>query len=212
MDRRDGDPDLLETGSADASPRRLGPWPLRIAAAAVAGLVVGYVVGAHTGGSRTDRSAATASPSPSLSPSPSSTTAPAPVTGPVFAPTGATCSQQHGHDLELGVQVQNFSASVVHVISVRPRAPVAGGLRLRGAHVGVCSENSGLPVSVDAAAVLPGATTWLAVTAHVLVKCPAPYPVEFVVRYQRGAHARVMTIRGFNDLAHVPYTGCARPR
>jgi hypothetical protein len=111
--------------------------------------------------------------------------------------------------LQLGIQVKNQTSTIVHITGVGTREPI-GGLRPLTSRVGACGQASGLPVSYDPSAVPPGAATWLTATMQVLVRCPAPDPVQFVVHYQRGDRQRADPVGGFVDLGHVPYTGCAR--
>jgi hypothetical protein len=172
---------------------------LGLSLAALIGLLVGYAVGQHHAPTRTDRP-----PAPTATPRLSSSR---PVTGPPVAQTGATCSLQQGHRLELGIQIENQSASVVHITGVRTRAPLPG-LHTVAARVATCGESSGSPVSSDPSAMTAGATTWLTATVQVLVRCPAADPVQFVIRYGQGDHASTETLGGFVDLGHVPYTGC----
>jgi hypothetical protein len=107
----------------------------------------------------------------------------------------------------LGIQIENQSASVVHVTSVRTREPLPG-LHGIAARIATCGESGGSPVSSDPSAMAADATTWLTATVHVLVKCPAADPVQFVVGYGQGDHTGVETLIGFVDLGNVAYTGC----
>jgi hypothetical protein len=109
----------------------------------------------------------------------------------------------------LGIQIQNQTASTVHLTGVGTREPLHGVHPLV-TRVEACGENTGQPVSSDPSAVPTGAATWLTATVQVLVRCPAPYPVQFIVHYGQGDGAGVETFPGFVDLARVPYTGCAR--
>jgi hypothetical protein len=203
MDRFGAEPDVLEGGSALPVPRRWAPWVAGVAVASVAGLLGGYAIG-HRGESRTGPSPATMT---------SATTSPPPTGRPSGSPplvqTGATCSIQHGHRLQLGVQVENQSSSVVHISGVTSREPL-GGLHRIDSGLGPCGEIRGQAVSFDSSAVVPGAATWLTATVHVLVRCPTAYPVQLVLRYGQGAGAGAEKLPGFVDLGHVPYTGCAR--
>jgi hypothetical protein len=55
----------------------------------------------------------------------------------------------------------------------------------------------------------PGASTWFTVTFKVLVRCPGPMPVQFLLDYvQRGRPASAR-LPGFNDLSQVTYSGCS---
>jgi hypothetical protein len=53
-----------------------------------------------------------------------------------------------------------------------------------------------------------GASGWLSVTFDVLVPCPAPLPVGFVVQYERGGRPDRAEVWGFSDLSEVSYSGC----
>jgi hypothetical protein len=206
MDPSGGDPDLLEGGSDRPVVAHSRRWAFGLAVAAIVGLLVGDVVGHHRAPARAvPPTVTTTSPARPVPPVPSAR----PVAGPPIVQTGATCSVQHGRRLQLGVQIENQSASIVHVTGVGSREPL-GGLRPLASRVGACAENSGLPVSFDPSGVLPGAATWLTVTVQVQVRCPAAYPVQFVVHYGQGDHAGAEALPGFVDLGHVPYTHCAR--
>lgn len=203
VDHSGDDPDLLEGGSGRSLVGRSGRWVLGVAAAALVGLLVGYGVGHHRAPTRTVRATVPTTSATHL------VRSALPVIGPAFAQTGATCSVQHGHRLQLGIQIENQTTSVIHVTRVRTSEPLHG-LHPLATQVGTCGEVRGLPVSFDPSAVSAGAATWLTVTVQVLVRCPAPYPVQFVVRYGQGDHSSVEALPGFVDLGHVPYTGCAR--
>jgi hypothetical protein len=53
-----------------------------------------------------------------------------------------------------------------------------------------------------------GATGWLTVTFHVLVRCPQPYPVQFVVSYTAAGKISTAQLDEFPDLGQVTYSGC----
>ena len=41
-----------------------------------------------------------------------------------------------------------------------------------------------------------------------LVKCPNPLPVQFVVSYEQRGKIGTVQFPGFQDLGAVPYSGC----
>jgi hypothetical protein len=196
------DSEVLEAGSqrrSVASPTRIG---VGVAAVAVAGLLVGYAVGNHRSPAGTTPPTIPSTSVPPLAPSA------APV-GPAVAQTGATCSVQHGHRLQLGIQIANQTSSILHITKVVTVDPLRD-LRPIAARTGACGQDSGTHVAFDPAAVPAGAATWVNVTVRVLVRCPAPDPVEFVIHYGQGEHTGVTDLAGFVDLGNVPYAGCAR--
>ncbi|MBV9792874.1 MAG: hypothetical protein JO016_02950 [Actinobacteria bacterium] len=213
------DDDLLELGS-DRPPRDLRPawWPswrpprlsrfaviLAVAALIVglgAGLGVGYTSGEH-------HAAATPRPSPA-----SSSSAAALAGGPTLAQTGNLCSSQHGTTLQLGVQVANDSAAPLTLFQVHTVLPM-NGLRVTSVGWGPCGQLPTGPLAEADPQVLgvdqyltPQASGWFTITVQVLVSCPSPLPVQFVVAY--GQHGKLSTVplAGFNDLAGVSYSGC----
>jgi hypothetical protein len=197
------DPDLLAGGSGRPLWSRSGRWAASVAIAAAIGLLVGYAAGHHRARTVTIRS-----PAPTTTPS--HQTAPASrVIGPPLTQTDATCSIQHGHRLQLGIQIENQTTSIVHITGVRTREPLSG-LEPVSTGVGACGQNKGSSGSFDPATVPAGAATWLTVTVQVHVKCPGPYPVQFRVDYRQGDRVDDELLAGFDDLTGVPYTGCAR--
>jgi hypothetical protein len=203
VDHSGDDSELLEGGSDRPLVGRSGWWALGVAAAALIGLLIGYAVGHHRAPTRTIRAAV-----PTTSATHAVRSA-LPVVGPPFAQTGATCSVQNGRRLQLGIQIENQTSSIVHITGVGTSEPLHG-LHPLATRVGACGELRGLPVSFDPSAVTTGAATWLTATVQVLVRCPAPYPVQFVVHYRHADHASIERLAGFVDLGHVPYPGCAR--
>jgi len=198
--------DVLEAG------RRRGPVPGRwrppraalvlAAAGLLVGLAVGYAVGARHDGKPSSPSRATASP-----------------TGPSFAAggfplsqSGPECSAQAGHELQLGVEVTNLSATVVTLRRIRVVLPL-GGLKPISQAWGPCGE---LPAGAQAPGdalpptLGPGASAWFTVTFQVLVRCPGPLPVQFTIAFDQGGRpAGAMPLPSFPDLSQVPYAGCA---
>jgi hypothetical protein len=168
----------------------------------VIGLAVGYAVGARHEGKPLSPPRATAAP-----------------TGPSFAAggfplsqSGPECSAQVGHDLQLGVEVTNLSATAVTLRRVRVVLPL-GGLRATSQTWGTCGElpaAAQIPGSALAPTLGPGASAWFTVTFQVLVRCPGPLPVQFTVVFDQGGRlAGAMPLPSFPDLSQVPYAGCS---
>jgi hypothetical protein len=203
-----GDPpagaDVLESGNWRRSARRWRPPQAAVVLGAagllagLAGLAAGYVIGTHHAGnhpaalSRSRGAARAASP---------------PVAGDFpLSQAGPECSAQTGHELQLGLQVTNTSATAVTLRRVDVVLPL-GGLRPVAQAWGPCGE---LPSLGQASgAVLPaGASTWFTVTLRVLVGCPQALPVQFRLRYDLGGRPGSSFLAGFSDLGQVPYAGC----
>jgi hypothetical protein len=204
VDDSGGDPDVLQGGPGHTGLGHSGVWTLGVAAAGLVGLLAGYAIGhghdhvpTRTGPAATVRTTTPHPPPSAIS-----------ATGPPFTQTGATCSIQHGHRLQLGIQIENQTTSIIHVVRVRTHEPLLG-LHPLVARLGACGQTPGTRVSLDPSAIPARAATWITVTAEVLVKCPGPDPVQFLVRYRSGAHFSVERFAGFDDLGQVPYTGCA---
>jgi hypothetical protein len=195
-DRGGPDSDLLELGQARW--RRPALFGLVAAAMLLAGLG-GYRIGtehAPTGGRSTGPGAA----------SPSSGSAGSegqpPVTG-----TGNRCSLQLGDRLQLGVEIVNQSSTTVTLGPIDAVLPL-GGLRRTAGAVGTCGQLSSSGGAAGAA--FPaGASTWLTMTFDVLMPCPTPMPVQFVVGYTQGGQHADSRLSAFPDLGGVPYTGCS---
>jgi hypothetical protein len=181
------------------------------------GLVIGLGAGYALGYRQVPRNV---SPSPSASPaSVSPVPAPAPIlvtlapvqgTGTVFSSGLAltqdigACFTRSGRELQLGVQVTNRSARVIGLSQIRTVLPL-GGLRVISQQWAPCGATG---VTQDPASLGPGDSTWLSVTAQVLVACPEPLPVEFTVHYTWAGKAAAVNLPGFPDLGQVPYPGC----
>ena len=126
--------------------------------------------------------------------------------------TGA-CSVQLGHELQLGVEVSNQASSDVTLQNVVASLPLSGGLRPVSWAWGPCgalSSGAG-QVAADLSGgedLSPGESGWFTVTVRVLVKCPAPYPVQFAVQYESNGRTSFAQVPGFSDLGRVPYSGC----
>ncbi|MCP2324468.1 hypothetical protein HDA40_002975 [Hamadaea flava] len=120
---------------------------------------------------------------------------------------GGRCWSQDGNRLQLGVQVRNPAGEAV-LQGLQVDLPL-GGLRQISAAWGDCGEPSAQDATTELR-VGPGATAWLSATFELLEKCPAPYPVRFIVAYLDGAGiARQDLIGSFPDLGGVPFPGCS---
>jgi hypothetical protein len=125
--------------------------------------------------------------------------------GPALAATGNRCALQRGTALELGVEVANQSGHAIAVRQFRAVLPL-GGLRPAAASVGTCGA---LPSGVPPAQTLPaGATEWLTISFDVLVRCPQPLPVQFLVSYTDSGKPMTAQLDEFPDLGQVAYSGC----
>jgi hypothetical protein len=208
--------DVVELGGRRILPPSRRPIPpgwrasrgagVLAAATLVVGLAAGYAAG--------DRSASrgAAVPRPAVTVTKLVTPPPSPPPG-TFAfansvleqATGA-CSVQIGHKLQLGVQVANMTSDTVTLQAVKAVLPL-GGLKQVSQTWTPCGSLPGL--LVPGPATLPaGASTWLTVTFQVQETCPAPYPVQFNVRYLTRGHAATASLPGLPDLGAVPYRGC----
>jgi hypothetical protein len=135
---------------------------------------------------------------------------------------------QRGRDLQVGVEVINFSETAITLGEVRPILPL-GGLRPVSQQWAPCGDISapwgaiqgGTFVFVNASTgeveagsstvLPPHGTAWLSVTFRVLAECPGPLPVQFSVSYQENGRTGTEQLPGFPDLRQVPYTGCKSP-
>jgi hypothetical protein len=176
------------------------------AVALLAGLGAGYAAGKGSRG---------AAPTPArTSPAIVVTTPSAPANpladvGPPIEQFPESCSAQTGSELQVGVEVENDSATAVNLVGVKTTFPASNGvLREVSWMWEPCGAISyGLYQStVD---LQPGASAWLSVTLKVNVPCPEPYPVQFSVTYIRGGTAGTAQLPGFPDLGSVPYNDCA---
>jgi hypothetical protein len=162
----------------------------------VAGLAVGYVAG--------DRQASRSASPPRPAASSASPGSVLTTVSPALTQNVGTCAVQNGRDLQLGVQVTNQSAANVTLSLVHPVLPL-GGLKWISQQWAPCST---LPTGQDPAVLTPGASTWFSVTFEVLVRCPGPLPVQFMVSYLVNGQQATVSLPGFPDLGQVPYTGC----
>jgi hypothetical protein len=214
---RESADDVLELGD-DRHRRRLGPswWPPQIprfavvlaAVTLVLGLGVGFGVGQATGSRPSGRPVATASGR-------STSAAPVAAGGPTLAQTGNLCSSQLGTTLQLGVQVSNDSTAPLTLGQVRTVLPM-GGLQVTGWTWGPCGElnagphNGGDPQGSGPDQYLTaGASGWVNVQVKVLVRCPNPLPVQFIISYEQFGKLGTVELPGFQDLGAVPYTSCS---
>ena len=138
-----------------------------------------------------------------------------------LAQTGGACSVQRGHDLQLGVELINLSATAVTLGRVNSILPL-GGLRPVSQQWAPCGAISSSwqateggtfvfikastgRVETGSSTVLPPyGTAWLSVTFRVLVACPRPLPVLFSVSYQQNGRAGTAQLPGFPDLGRPP--------
>jgi hypothetical protein len=178
------------------------------AVALVLGLGVGFGVGHATGSRQAGQPGATASGS-------STSAASVPSGGPTLAQTGNLCSAQLGTTLQLGIQVSNGSMAPLTLGQVRAVLPM-GGLQVTGWTWGPCGElnagphNGGDPQGSEPDQYLTaGAMGWVNVQVKVLVRCPTPLPVQFIISYQQHGKLRTVELPGFQDLGAVPYTSCS---
>jgi hypothetical protein len=171
-----------------------------VAIGLVAGLAVGYAVG-NRQVPQVPRSAG----APRLAPSPASPGLSLTDGSPALTQAIGTCAVQNGRELQLGVQITNQSTANVTLSLVHPVLPL-GGLKWISQQWAPCST---LPTGEDPAVLTPGASTWFSVTFDVLVRCPGPLPVQFMVDYLVNGQSAAVSLPGFPDLGQVPYTGCA---
>ena len=198
----DGD-DVLEQGS------RRGPvlrWrPLRAAlvlgvVGLLVGLVAGYAVGVrHAGKPHSPPRATPSHTRPSFS-----------AGGFPLSQSGPECSAQTGHELQLGLEVTNLSATALTLRRVAVVLPL-GGLKVVSQAWGPCGELPGAAQAPgdDLSPTLgPGASAWFTVTFRVLIRCPQPLPVQFVLHFDQGGPPGAIPLPSFPDLGRVPYAGC----
>jgi hypothetical protein len=170
---------------------------LAAAAALLIGLIVGYVAG-----DRQARHGAGSLSSPGSAP-PAATF---PTGIAALSQSSSQCAAQIGSALQLGVQVTNESATALTLRRVEAILPL-GGLKATAQAWGPCGALPGAGAALDD--VLPGgASTWFTVTFRVLVKCPAAFPVQFILDYDQHGRAATAHLPGFADLGGVPYAGC----
>ena len=172
---------------------------LPVGVALLAGLVTGYAAG--------DRHAAHLVPPPITPPATIASPAPSFIAAvPALIQSSGVCATQTGRDLQLGVRVTNQSPAEISLGRVEAVLPL-GGLKAISQQWAPCGA---LPGGADVAgnSLAPGASTWFTVTFKVLMTCPGPLPVQFTVHYAVQGLATAVSLPGFSDLGHVPYSGC----
>jgi hypothetical protein len=168
--------------------------------ALVAGLAVGYAVGARHPTEHAAR------PLPSRA----APAAPFSAGGFPLSQSGPQCSVQIGRELQVGLQITNLSSAAVRLGRVEVVLPL-GGLKVTRQAWGPCGQ---LAVTDEASGrVLPptlgrGGSSWFTVTFQVLVRCPQPLPVQFTLDYDQQGRPAAIRLPGFSDLGQVPYSGC----
>jgi len=200
--------DVIGNGDQRDRPGGRRPWrpgwagrsTTAIAGLALAiGLIAGYL------GGHLQRQTAPAPRPTTTTPPPSSQPPSAQNPSAALTATGGRCAVQRGQTLQLGVEVANESDHAVAIGRFRAVLPI-GGLRATAASVGTCGA---LPAEGPAPLTLPaGQTEWLTITFHVLVRCPQPYPVQFVVSYTDSGKLATAQMDEFPDLGQVTYSGC----
>ena len=201
--------DVVEQGGGRLPSLRWRPPNWRSPRGAVVlltvGLAVGLVAGLAAGYAAGDRQASRSVRPPRPAASPASPGSLLTAGGPALTQAIGTCAAQNGRDLQLGVQVTNQSTANVTLSLVHPVLPL-GGLKWISQQWAPCGT---LPTGQDPAVLTPGASTWFSVTFEVLVRCPGPLPVQFMVSYVANGQQASTSLPGFPDLGQVPYTGCA---
>ena len=169
--------------------------------ALVAGLAVGYAVGARHSGEHA------APPLPSRAAAPA---APFSAGGFPLSQSGPQCSVQIGRELQVGLEITNLSSVAVRLRRVEVVLPL-GGLKVTTQAWGPCGQ-LGATDEASGRIVPPtlgrGASSWFTVTFRVLVRCPQPLPVQFTLDYDQQGRSAVIRLPGFPDLGQVPYSGC----
>ena len=195
--------DVVEQGGRRFFPSLNWPsmkWrpPRGAAILLAAGLIIGLAAGYATGYRQAPRNAS-APPTPSSRPASTVFT-----DGLALTQDTGTCSVQSGRELQLGVQVTNQSGGPIGLGGFRTVLPLSG-LKVVSQQWAPCGAIGAVQVPDTLG---PGESTWLSVTVRVLVACPAPIPVQFVVGYTYAGEAATADLPGFPDLGQVPYTGC----
>lgn len=181
------------------------------AVALVIGLAAGYAVGSSAGhgGTARPRPAATATASPFASAPAGSFRFTASSALPALTQDIGACSVQTGKDdLEIGIQLTNQSTQPLTLTTARS-VDATGSLKQLTWQWGTCgalANGFGQGVNI----LLPGESTWLAVTFQVKVACPGPHQLQFSVRYLVRGHTVTAHLPGIVDVGEIPYSGCAR--
>ena len=198
--------DVLELGRQRRRVPRWRPPPAALipaAVALVAGLAAGYAAGAR-------HPAAPATPPGPSRAAPAAAAAPFSAGGFPLSQSGPQCSVQTGRALQVGLQITNLSPAALRLRRAEVVLPL-GGLTVTTQTWGPCGQlpATGHPAGrVLPPALRPGASTWLTITFHVLVRCPQPLPVQFTLHYDQQGHPAAIRLPGFTDLGQVPYSGC----
>jgi len=215
-----GDLDIVETGPAgDAhgdvihgrAQRPPVRWPMRpswlaglLAAALLAGIGIGYLVGRPDGGK------------PAAAPTTPRSTTPRPVGSvgsllaelPQLITVGPNCvsvSANAGHPLAVGVKLANDGPRPVVLSRVRAVFPL-GGLRQLDSRIAHCDVHASDPVQGHT--IPPAGTARVSLNLAVLVRCPGPLPVQLRIDYTVDGRPVTQTLSPFRDLGNVPYPGC----
>lgn len=168
-----------------------------------AGLVIGLVGGFAAG---TLHAGKRGGPPAQLGPTASGALISVGGSGYPLGQSGPPCFAQTGTQLQLGMQITNFSSAPATLDSVKVILPL-GGLKVISQSWGVCGELPG-SFSAPETTMLPAATTWFSVTFQVLVKCPQPLPVQFTLNYTQNGRPASARLPGFDDLGQITYPGC----
>jgi hypothetical protein len=135
---------------------------------------------------------------------------PTPSSGPFnqLIGTGARCSLQKDHQLQLGDEVRNGLDGPVTLVAVR--VPYAAGDELRpvGSIRGPCGQLPGVDDGITGYRLAVGASVWLTATVDVLTGCPAALHVTILLDYTENGLIHTAMLGDFPDLGDVPYTGC----
>ena len=207
---------MIEVGGLPGRWSWPGPAPrawAAVAALAVA-LAAGFAAGHLTAGSPAPRARPTAG---TVASTPATAVrAPATPPAPAFASgafpqiffTGNRCSVQHGHALQLGIEIVNRSGRTITVNQIKSELPL-GGLRQVSSAMATCGALP-VPGGVPLTTIPDGTDAWLSMTFDVLIRCPAALPVLFAIDYATAGRLASVYFDGFPDLGSVPYSGCRR--
>ncbi len=122
--------------------------------------------------------------------------------------TGARCSLQDGHQLQLGDEVRNELDVPVTLVGVRVPYKAGDALRSIGSIRGPCGQLPGADHGITGYHLAVGASVWLTVTVDVLAGCPAALHLTILLDYSANGHTATAMLADFPDLGDVPYTGC----
>jgi hypothetical protein len=82
-----------------------------------------------------------------------------------------------------------------------------GGLKQLGWRWATCGALPA-PLAEADVIVMPGQSTWMAVSFKVQMHCPAGAHAQFIVGYLVQGKPASASLPGFPDLSQVPYSGC----